>query len=172
MGHIAWNFEDISGKRYGKLLVIKPHSKSKSGNVIYECLCDCGNTTYKTKASLKTRKQMCRTCGNSGIVRNQVHGDSRTKLYKIWVGMKTRCLNPHFRKYHLYGGRGIKVCDEWLNYENFKQWAYANGFDPNKTKVEQSLDRIDCNGNYEPSNCRWADIKTQNYNRRLNYGKQ
>lgn len=73
--------------------------------------------------------------------------------------------------YDLYGGRGITICDEWLDYNNFKKWAFQNGFDPSLNKEQQSLDRIDCNGNYEPTNCRWADIKTQNKNRRINYAK-
>jgi hypothetical protein len=172
MGHTAWNFEDLSNKRFGKLLVLRPYSKSKSGNIIYECRCDCGNLAYKTKAALSIRKQMCRTCGNKGIVRNSTHGDSKTRLYRTWSGMKSRCSNPHNSKYDLYGGRGIKVCEEWLDFSNFKTWAYANGYNPTLTKEEQSIDRIDSNGNYEPNNCRWADIKTQNKNRRIHNGKQ
>ena len=162
----SWNYEDITGLKFGKLTILRRYSSSKSGNVIYECKCDCGNLAYKTKSALKNRKQMCRKCGNSNIVRNFKHGDSHSKLYSIWVGMKTRCLNKKSKKYYLYGGRGITICDEWLVYENFKEWALKTGYNPNLTKEEQSIDRIDCNGNYEPTNCRWADIKTQNENRR------
>lgn len=115
---------------------------------------------------------MCKKCANLGIVRNKKHLGSYSRLYSIWSSMKCRCSNKNFYKYHLYGGRGIKVCDEWLDFKNFKKWAYENGYNPNLSRKEQSLDRINCDGNYEPSNCRWADIKTQNNNRRGNYGKQ
>lgn len=167
----TWNYYDLTGLKFGKLTIIKRCGNTKSGNALYECVCDCGNTCFKTKSSLKNRKQMCRHCGNEGIVRNKSHGDSYTKLYRIWEGMKTRCFNKNFCKYDLYGGRGITICDEWLDYNNFKKWAFQNGFDPSLNKEQQSLDRIDCNGNYEPTNCRWADIKTQNKNRRINYAK-
>ncbi len=168
----SWNYEDLTGLKIGKLTILRRVGTSKCGNVIYECKCDCGNLTTKTKSALKNRKPMCRKCGNSNIARNIKHGDSKTKLYSIWAGMKSRCFNCNTKKYKLYGGRGITVCEEWLQFKNFKEWALNSGYNPNLTKEEQSLDRINCDGNYEPSNCRWVDIKTQNKNRRLNYGKQ
>lgn len=92
------------------------------------------------------------------------HGHSRTRLYAVWSGMKSRCNNKNNAGYHLYGGRGISVCKEWeSDYMCFYTWALKNGYFQGLT-----LDRIDVNGNYEPSNCRWVDIKTQNRNRRNN----
>ena len=94
---------------------------------------------------------------------------SKSRLYKAWIGMKSRCYNRNSDGYSNYGGRGIKICDEWIGengYENFSEWAYANGYDENAKRGECTIDRIDVNGNYEPSNCRYADSKMQATNKR------
>jgi len=88
------------------------------------------------------------------------HGMSRTRLYGCWVGMKERCDNKNRRFYHRYGGRGITYCKEWENFEPFMDWALANGYSDGLT-----LDRINNDGNYEPSNCRWATQSQQSYNK-------
>ena len=95
---------------------------------------------------------------------NLKHGMCYTKLYGCWDSMKSRCYRSSAGNYRNYGGRGITVCDEWRNsFEAFRDWAFANGY------VEGlSLDRIDCNGNYEPSNCRWVTMKEQENNKRNN----
>lgn len=80
--------------------------------------------------------------------------------------MRHRCANSNDASYKYYGGRGITVCEEWGDYERFRNWALANGYDPNAPQGECTIDRIDVNGNYEPSNCRWVDMKTQNANKR------
>lgn len=100
--------------------------------------------------------------------KHYTHGLTGTRVYKTWESMKARCYNPNDYKYDKYGGRGIKVCDEWLGVngaKNFAEWAYANGFDENKHQKEQSIDRIDVNGNYEPNNCRFTNAKIQANNK-------
>ena len=97
--------------------------------------------------------------------KNWVHGKEPKRLYFAWSNMRRRCYQKQNEKYASYGGRGIKVCDEWLHsFPAFREWALANGYKDNLT-----LDRIDANGNYEPSNCRWETQKTQQNNRRNNH---
>lgn len=92
------------------------------------------------------------------------HGKCNTRLYVIWHSMRGRCHYPSTNQYKNYGGRGIKVCNEWeTNFMNFYNWAINNGYEDNLT-----LDRIDVDGNYEPDNCQWVDMKTQNNKRRSN----
>lgn len=149
---------DLAGKRFGKLLVLYKSDKKWR----WICKCDCGKLSEHYYYDLLNG--YAKSCGCLKKERNLKHGQSQTRLYRIWSKMKQRCYNPNETCYERYGGRGVKVCDEWLNdFECFFDWAYSNGYTDKLT-----IDRIDVNGNYEPSNCRWADTYQQSRNKRSN----
>lgn len=161
-------FNDLVGKRFGRLVVLE-RAESKilsNGNIktMWLCRCDCGNTSVVRADSLMGGKTT--SCGCYLRERQIKHGGYKDRLYHVWHNMKDRCERPKNTNYKNYGGRGIKVCDEWREYANFREWAYANGYDENAPFGDCTLDREDVNGNYEPSNCRWVDLKVQENNRR------
>ncbi len=156
---------DLTGQRFGRLTVLE-FVPTEDRFTYWLCRCECGNTATVRAGHLKEeRTTSCGCLREERIVRlNRTHGNANTRLYKIYHGIKKRCLNPNTRNYNNYGARGITICDEWLNdFVAFRDWALANGY--NDTF---SIDRIDVNGNYEPSNCRWTDRKTQCRNRQRN----
>ena len=121
----------------------------------------CGQITKKDRFTMCKGQSKC-----SCSYKYEQHIEKgKTRLYNIWCNMKARCYNQKNHRYPLYGGRGIKVCDEWVNnYNNFYKWAVKNGYQDNLT-----IDRIDVDGNYEPNNCRWTTQKEQCNNQRRNH---
>ena len=158
----------LEGERYGKLVVMEEAEPiySKTGKMIrrWKCKCDCGNITIVRHGDLRNGSTV--SCGCYNYEKEsaaKTHGYSRTKPGNVFEGMKQRCNNPKNKNYEKYGGRGIKICTEWLNDpKKFFDWAIKNGY-----KEGLSIDRIDVNGNYEPDNCRWADNETQCLNQRI-----
>ena len=148
----------VPEQRFGRLITQK-----YLGHCKWECQCDCGNATIVRADHL--RSGCSRSCGclrrEDQSIRAKTHGQRKTRLYKIWQGMWFRCENPNAKCYQNYGGRGIRVCDEWHRFEPFFDWAMVNGYQENLT-----IDRINNDGDYEPSNCRWADTFIQSNNKR------
>lgn len=160
---------DLTGNRYGRLVVISRDAPKKGYHgAMWRCRCDCGNETIVNSQNLKSGNTT--SCGCYGIERRTSattkHHCSRTRLYRIWKAMKTRCYNNKFPGFRYYGLRGIKVCSEWLmDFGSFMAWAMANGYQENLT-----IDRINTNGDYCPDNCRWATMEEQNKNKRAPNG--
>ena len=155
---------NLTGERFGKLTAISIDHKGNGSRTYWKCKCDCGGTRIVSNDHLRNGDVTDCGCYRKHISHWQKHNMSNSRLYTIWSLMKQRCHNKKRVEYKDYGGRGIKVCDEWLNSTTFIDWALNNGYSD-----ELTLDRIDNNGNYCPSNCRWVDKKTQMRNRRNNH---
>lgn len=169
---MAWKLNSLGkfinrvGFTYGDLKVTRLISRSsRVGNkkTLWECICKCGAISNYTASNLETgNSTCCLTCrANKGIIHGHAIRENTSPEYRSWQSMRTRCTNENSEVYSYYGGRGITICDRWL--ASFENFLADMGLRPD---ISYSLDRIDVNGNYEPTNCRWATRSIQSYNRR------
>lgn len=151
---------DITGEKFGLLTVLGLHGLNEKKKTLWECLCDCGNKTIVLGDNLK---RSTKSCGCLRVAKSTTHGGSYTTEYNTWHSMINRCCNPNNKDFINYGGRGITVCERWKS--DFNNFVEDMGKKPSKY---YSIDRADVNGNYEPSNCKWATRSQQERNKRLN----
>lgn len=163
--------EDLTGKKFGRLTVIgvgAPYVSNNITKVRWLCKCDCGNTVEVRASYLKDGRT--KSCGCYQMEMTSAacttHGMSHSRLFAVWSSMIQRCTNENNSGYKNYGGRGICVCDEWMDFVAFKDWAILSGYDEDAPYGQCTIDRINNDGNYEPSNCRWVDMLTQSKNKR------
>lgn len=162
---------NLSGQTFGRLTAIKVVGR-KHKEAVWLCQCQCGKTVQVVGSALRLGQS--RSCGCLKLeefsARTTTHGKSKTRLYNTYQAMKRRCYNPNVKRYEHYGGRGITICDEWLNdFQAFYDWAMANGYNPDAPRGECTIDRIDNDKGYSPANCRWVGTKAQERNKSNNH---
>lgn len=149
-------FIDLTGERFGMLTVME-RTENRGTTTMWLCQCDCGNSSVVSSQNIRLGRT--KSCGCQLVK----HGQKGTRLYNIWGGMKSRCYRKSHKWYERYGGRGITICEEWLhNFQAFYDWAIKNGYEEGL-----SIDRIDNDKNYEPSNCKWSNQTDQIRNRSI-----
>ena len=161
---MANHIVDLTGQRFGRLTVVEIayRKRDQQGDmrIFWSCKCDCGNTCIVSRNNL--RKGSTKSCGclrEEVSHKGKTHGMYGTRINRIWNGMKSRCSYSSCQDYKYYGGKGVTYCEEWKNFSSFYEWAMENGYQDG-----MSLERIDVNGNYEPSNCKWVSPREQRYN--------
>ena len=159
---------DLTGQKFERWTVISLAPREKGKSRRWYCKCDCG--TVKDVAEAELIRGGSKSCGcyksEKAADAHRTHGGKGTRLYKVWLSMNNRCDNPNCKTYKYYGGRGISICEEWRDFGNFQKWSMENGYDPTAKRGVCTIDRIDNNGNYEPTNCRWVSMKVQRQNSR------
>lgn len=177
-----YKFVDLTGKKFGKLTVIKRVGVDKGRNILWLCKCDCGNEIIVNRGGLKNGS--IKSCGcllretaknkiiqynkNRRKYKNLPYDKTQYTLYNVWTKMMDRCYNKKSPRYKDWGGRGIKVCKGWHNFENFYYWAISLKYNITQPWYDRTLDRIDNNANYKPGNCRVVSMAIQNKNKRNN----
>ena len=161
--------EDLKGRKFGRLTVVRQASNyvysSGRQQIRWECVCECGNIAIVLASNLKSGDS--KSCGclskEVAVTHNTTHGYRKHPLYAVWASMKLRCLNKKNTCYKYYGGKGVSICEEWVNSaETFINWALKNGW-----KKGLQIDRIDNDGNYTPVNCRFVSARQNCLNRRV-----
>ena len=159
---------DLTGQRFGRLTVDSAAHTDSRQEQFWLCRCDCGRETVVS--GYKLRSGHTKSCGclqkeHRAEGFHKSHNQTDSRLYVIWCNMKRRCYSKKCYEYHAYGGKGVRVCAQWIHdFLAFYQWAISNGYNDSLT-----LDRIDVNGNYSPTNCRWVTAAQQALNRTDNH---